>query len=218
MVKKFTAAQFALQKEFGVEALGQRMSEVVIRGELSDRDRAFIDTRDFFFLATVDAEGQPTCSYKGGLPGFVRSHGPNELTFPLFNGNSMYLSAGNMQETAKVGLLFIDFETPHRLRIEGSVRLSRSAEDLNAWPGAELTVRVSVAAVFVNCPRYIHRAGRLEASKYVPRDGSPAPLPAWKRIEGFQDVLPVTDRPRVAEYGGVISPEEYLGKLMRGDA
>jgi uncharacterized protein len=110
MVKKYTAAQLALQKEFGVEALGQRMSEVVIRGELSERDRAFIDTRDFFFLATVDAEGQPTCSYKGGLPGFVRSHGPNELTFPLFNGNSMYLSAGNMQETAKIGLLFIDFE------------------------------------------------------------------------------------------------------------
>lgn len=218
MAKRYTAAQLALQKEFGVEALGQRMSEVVIRGELSDRDRAFIDTRDFFFLATVDAEGQPTCSYKGGLPGFVRSHGPTELSFPLFNGNSMYLSAGNMQETAKIGLLFIDFETPHRLRIEGSVRLSRAVEDLNAWPGAELAVRVSVVAVFVNCPRYIHRAGRSKASKYVPREGSPAPLPAWKRIEGFQDVLPVTDRPRVAESGGVISTEEYRAKLMRGDA
>ncbi|MEZ5728161.1 MAG: pyridoxamine 5'-phosphate oxidase family protein [Burkholderiaceae bacterium] len=45
---------------------------------------------------------------------------PESIAFPLYNGNSMFLSAGNMSETGKVGLLFIDFETPHRLRVEGA--------------------------------------------------------------------------------------------------
>ena len=63
-----------------------------------------------FFLATADAEGRPQCSYKGGEPGFVRVLDERTLAFPSYDGNGMYLSAGNVLVNPHVGLLFIDFE------------------------------------------------------------------------------------------------------------
>lgn len=218
MPKKYTQPQIDLQRRFQTERLASRLSEAVVRSELSDGDSAFIASRDMFFLATVDAGGQPSCSYKGGDPGFVRVESPTSLSFPLYNGNGMYLSAGNVAETAKVGLLFIDFETPHRLRIEGTARLLAHSESPSSWPGAELVTQVSISSVFVNCPRYVHRYSRESASKYIPRAGATAPLPAWKRIDIFQDALPPSDAPRVAENGGPISLDQYRTKLRRGDA
>jgi uncharacterized protein YecE (DUF72 family) len=67
----------------------------------------------------VDGSGQPTCSYRGGDPGFVKVVEPGTIAFPSYDGNGMFLSMGNIRATAKVGLLFIDFETPHRLRVQG---------------------------------------------------------------------------------------------------
>ena len=68
-----------------------------------------------FFLSTVDERGRPTVSYKGGAPGFVRVSAPNELLFPVYDGNGMFLSLGNIASTAQVGLLFISFEPARRL-------------------------------------------------------------------------------------------------------
>lgn len=218
MSKPYTQAQMALQHQFGVEALAKRMTEVVIRSEFSDDDKAFIESRDCFFLASVDASGQPTCSYKGGHPGFVRLTGSTTLAFPLYNGNSMFLSAGNMSETGKIGMLFIDFETPHRLRVEGTVRLTSDSDTCIQWPGAELVAWLELSAVFVNCPRYVHRSDRVAQSPYVPVDGVEPPLPAWKRLESFQDAMPHADQQRVAQAGGTITVEEYRAKRAAGDA
>ncbi|MCP5265467.1 MAG: pyridoxamine 5'-phosphate oxidase family protein [Burkholderiaceae bacterium] len=217
MPKTYTAAQTELQRRFGVEAVATRMREIVIRSELADSDKAFIESRDLFFLATVDAAGQPSCSYKGGAPGFVQVRSPVSIEFPLYNGNSMFLSAGNMAETGKVGMLFIDFDTPHRLRVEGSVEINGEPAACARWPGAELVAVATVSAVFVNCPRYIHRSQRVSASRYVPDARGDAPLPAWKRIDAFQDVLPATDGARVGEEGGPITLQEYRARLVTGN-
>ena len=74
------------------------------------RDRDFIESRDMFFLATADAEGRPQCSYKGGDPGFVRVIDERTIAFPVYDGNGMFLSLGNLRLNAHVGMLFIDFE------------------------------------------------------------------------------------------------------------
>ena len=84
-----------------------------------DGDRALIEGSDMFFLATVDPDGQPTCSYKGGDPGFVRVLDERTVGFPNYDGNGMYLSIGNLSVNPRVGMLFIDFTAPKRLRVEG---------------------------------------------------------------------------------------------------
>ena len=48
------------------------------------------------FIATADAEGRPQSSYKGGDPGFVRVLDERTIAFPNYDGNGMYLTAGNM--------------------------------------------------------------------------------------------------------------------------
>ncbi|MBI5720323.1 MAG: pyridoxamine 5'-phosphate oxidase family protein [Burkholderiales bacterium] len=218
MAKEYTAAQLDLQRRFETVPLAETLARVSVRSEFNERDVEFIRARDMFFLATVDANGQPTCSYKGGDPGFVRVVDSRTLLFPLYDGNGMFLSAGNVTETSSVGLLFIDFETPRRLRVEGRAALASAATAGERFPEACAVVRVDVHSIFGNCPRYIHTYRRLQASRYVPREGQATPFAQWKRIDEYQAALPPRDAGQAARHGGTLTREEYLEKLSRGDA
>ena len=204
-----------LQDRFETRRLADRLEQGIVHDAFADEERAFVESRDMFFLSTVDPEGRPTVSYKGGAPGFVRVEG-NGLVFPCYDGNGMFYSMGNATAHPQVGLLFIDFETPHRLRVQGEASLDEGAAR-DAFPGAQLLVRVRPTQIFVNCSRYIHRYRKVEASKYVPdRDGS-APLALWKRIDFIQDSLPDWDRHEV-QAAGPITQEEYVARVAAGDA
>jgi predicted pyridoxine 5'-phosphate oxidase superfamily flavin-nucleotide-binding protein len=217
LTHQYTESQLALQRRFQTEPLAAALASSVVRSELSTRERGFIESRDMFFLATVDASGQPTCSYKGGDPGFVRVLDPATLLFPLYDGNGMYLSAGNVAETARVGLLFLDFETPHRLRVEGRAEILHQPDLLAHYPEAQMVARVVVKSVFVNCPRYVHQYQRKQLSKYVPRAGEATPVAQWKRIDVLQGALPAADRDAAAKEG-TLTLKEYDAKLARGEA
>jgi predicted pyridoxine 5'-phosphate oxidase superfamily flavin-nucleotide-binding protein len=180
-----------LQDRFDSRRLADRLDERLGRSAFSDEDRGFIESRPMFFLATADAQGRPDCSYKGGAPGFVRVTGEAELAFPSYDGNGMFRSLGNLTVNPAVGLLFIDFESPRRLRVNGVARIAE-ADPLQAeFPGAQLLVRVRAVRIFPNCPRYIHRAAAAtDLSPYTPRDGYTPPEPKWKSMPMFVDVLP----------------------------
>ncbi|HUZ85981.1 MAG TPA: pyridoxamine 5'-phosphate oxidase family protein [Candidatus Baltobacterales bacterium] len=122
-----------------------------------------------FFLATVDPEGRPNCSYKGGDPGFVRVLDEHTLAFPNYDGNGLYLSMGNAVATKEVGMLFIDFERRNRMRVNGSAAVDQADPLMADYPLAQFIVRVMVQEVFPNCPRYIHRYQLVERSRFVPR-------------------------------------------------
>lgn len=214
----YTPDQRAFQDEFHTRKMADRLQQVLVHNEVQGAERAFIESRDMFFLATVDGKGQPTCSYKGGEPGFVRVLDPRELAFPLYDGNGMWLSLGNIKSSAKVGMLFIDFETPHRLRVQGTATADPADPLLASCPGAEVIVRVAVSEIFVNCSRYIHKYKRVATSRYAPKEGCEAPFAEWKRIDVVQDALPPRDAGRTAKSGGAISMEEYEAKLGKGKA
>ena len=210
--------QRALQARFQTGRMADLLEQVIVHTEVQEAERAFIESRDMFFLATVDASGQPTCSYKGGDPGFVKVVEPGTIAFPSYDGNGMFLSLGNIRATAGVGLLFIDFETPHRLRVQGMASVAEQDPLLAEYPGADLVVRVGVSRVFVNCSRYVHKYQRIRASRYVPRARCETPFAEWKRIDVVQEVLPPRDAGRTAKAGGTITVEEYEAKLAAGEA
>lgn len=212
----YTAAQRAMQRAQGVERLADAVAGAVVREEIDERARGFIESRDFFFLATVNGSGMPTVSHKGGPVGVVRVASPREVVFPAYDGNAMFLSMGNAAETGKVGLLFIDFETPNRVRLQGSATVAADDPDMARFPGAKLLARVAVERVFVNCARYIHKHRRVEASPYVPAADGAQPHPSWKRIDFLQDSLPPADRARTEAAGGAIDAEGYERRLMEG--
>src|SRR2546430_10458501 len=116
----YSAASRKLQDRFDTRRLADRIEERIVHDRIDDGDRAFIEARDMFFIATVDEDGQPQCSYKGGEPGFVRGLDERTIAFPIYNGNGMYLTAGNALSTKKVGLLLIDLPGPQPMRPHGS--------------------------------------------------------------------------------------------------
>jgi predicted pyridoxine 5'-phosphate oxidase superfamily flavin-nucleotide-binding protein len=187
-----------LQDRFDTRRLADRIEERLVVDHIGDADRAFIESRDMFFLATTDAEGLPSCSYKGGDPGFVRVVDAHTIVFPNFDGNGMFLSMGNVLQTRKVGLLFIDFEKPRRLRLSGEASIALDDPWLADCPEAQFIVRIAVTKVFPNCPRYIHRYALIERSSYVPHAGCATPVPNWKKSDWASDVLPKDDSARKA--------------------
>jgi predicted pyridoxine 5'-phosphate oxidase superfamily flavin-nucleotide-binding protein len=192
----YSEASRRLQDAYDTRRLADRLDERFIqRGFIDEGDKAFIERLDMFFLATVDAGGRPQCSYKGGDPGLVKVLDETTLAFPNYDGNGMYLSMGNVLETAHVGLLFIDFtgNPPKRLRVNGTASIAEDDPLLGEWDRAQFVVRVRATEVFPNCPRYIHRMELVERSQFVPRDGCEPPVPAWKRTEWARDVLPARD-------------------------
>ncbi len=174
--------------------LADRLEQVTVRSAFTAEDRAFISSRPMMFVATADAQGHPECSYKGGLPGFVRVVDDRTLAFPDYDGNGMYRSWGNVLVNPAVGLLFLDFETPKRLRVNGSATVSDDDPLLLEFPGSVFIVRVTASRIFPNCPRYLHKMHLVEYSAYAPRADYVPPVPAWKTFETFRDALPARDR------------------------
>jgi predicted pyridoxine 5'-phosphate oxidase superfamily flavin-nucleotide-binding protein len=181
-----------LQDRFDTRRLADRLADVKVHAAITPEDRAFIERMDMCFLATADAEGRPQCSYKGGDRGFVAVLDEHTIAFPSYDGNGMFLSAGNVRVNPHVGLLFVDFtgDPPRRLRLCGVASIDPGDPLLARWPGAQLVVRVRATEIFPNCPRYIHRMALVERSRYVPRAGTEPPVPAWKRADWARDVLP----------------------------
>jgi predicted pyridoxine 5'-phosphate oxidase superfamily flavin-nucleotide-binding protein len=179
-----------MQDRFDTRRLADRLEEVKVHDAFTADDRAFIERLEMFFMATTDAAGQPTCSYKGGPPGFVRVTDERTLLFPSYDGNGMFLTLGNVRQSARVGLLFVDFEGQRRIRVNGTAVVSFDDEAMAWYPEAQLIVRVTPTQIFPNCPRYIHKMALVERSRFVPEAGRETPTPAWKESAWAKDVLP----------------------------
>jgi predicted pyridoxine 5'-phosphate oxidase superfamily flavin-nucleotide-binding protein len=109
----------ALQERFDTRRLADNVEKRVVLTEIPPEHKTLIESRDMFFLSTIDHQGRPTVSYKGGDPGFVRVLDNKTIAFPCYDGNGMFYSMGNLMGNGQVGMLFIDFEKPHRLRLQG---------------------------------------------------------------------------------------------------
>ncbi|HWS03362.1 MAG TPA: hypothetical protein VN448_08200 [Gammaproteobacteria bacterium] len=91
----------------------------------------------------------------------------------------MYLSMGNVLGVRQVGILFIDFEIPQRMRFNGEASIDFDDPLRDSFPEAQFVVRVRTREIFSNCPRYIHRMKLVERSRFVPKSGCVTPVPAW---------------------------------------
>jgi len=185
----FHDGQRELQDRYRGRAVADRLEEHRMHHAFSDANRALIESVRFFFLASSFGDSVD-CSMKGGVPGFVRVTGPNEVAWPDYDGNRMYRSLGNIIRNPAVGLLFVRFEgNPTRLRVTGKARLDESTEAIADLPGAKRLIRVTATYIFPNCPRYIPRMEFVEESMYSPRANHTPPEPEWKSSDFVRDVI-----------------------------
>lgn len=192
MAQRYHEDQRAFQDRFDTRRLADRLAESTT-ATISEPHRAFIEARDMFFIATADREGFPQVSYKGGDPGFVRVVDDRTIVFPVFNGNGMYLTAGNLVANPKVALLFIDFQKGTRLRVNGLASIDWDDPMTTVFPKAEFVVRVEATEVFANCRRYVHSYEPVARSPFVPSGEADPPVPDWKLDGWFAGTLPAND-------------------------
>jgi uncharacterized protein len=188
-----------LQDRFDTRRIADRIEEKLVGDTIDANSKAFIERMDMFFLATADAHGRPNCSYKGGDPGFVRVVDEHTIAWPNYDGNGMYISMGNLTKNPHVGILFISFDSGHRLRLNGEATIDANDLLIQEYPEAQFIVRVRVREVFPNCPRYIHKYSLVKRSKFVPSAGKRTPVPDWKRSDWAADALPANDPARYVE-------------------
>ena len=131
------------------------------------------------------------------------------IAFPCYDGNGMFYSMGNLIENGSVGLLFVNFERPHRLRVQGIARVDDNDPLRADYFEAQLVVRVNATEIFRNCPRYVHRYQKVTGSEHVPRTGCETPLASWKRVDDVQATLPAKDQGRAVREGGILTRAEY---------
>ncbi len=195
MGQHYHDGQRALQDRFDTRRLADRLAEST-SDIISERFKRFIERRDMFFIATADIDGWPEASYKGGDPGFVRVIDDHTLAFPVYNGNGMFLTTGNLGVNPKVGLLFIDWQTGTRLRLSGHATVDPADPLIETYPGALFVVRVRAREVFANCRRYVHRQELVARSPFVPTADGDAPVPDWKLDPWFDGTLAADDPAR----------------------
>jgi predicted pyridoxine 5'-phosphate oxidase superfamily flavin-nucleotide-binding protein len=182
----------ALQDTFDSRRLADALSAGTVHDALHDDDVGLIRRQSTVWIATVDADGWPDVSYKGGDVGFVEVVDPAELRIPVYDGNGMWRTLGNIGDDDRIALLFIDVERPWRLRLHGRASVSIEPADIERHVGAQAVIIVRVGRVFPNCGRYIHREGVI--STFVPRRDRKPPIPDWKRIRALRTMLPARDQ------------------------
>jgi predicted pyridoxine 5'-phosphate oxidase superfamily flavin-nucleotide-binding protein len=192
MTDRYHEGQRKLQDRFDTRRLADRLADAAT-DTFSEEYARFIEARDMFFIASTDPEGSPDCSYKGGDPGFVRVVDDRTLAFPVYDGNGMFLTLGNINVNPRVGLLFIELETGTRLRVNGDASIDLDSPLVTSYPGAMCVVRVRARSIFANCRRYVHEYRKVSPSPFVPRDDAAPPVPDWKLHPWFEGTLAADD-------------------------
>ena len=154
----------------------------------TDDERAFLASRDSFYLATVSETGWPYVQHRGGPPGFLKVLDDTTLAFADFRGNRQYISVGNIAADDRVSLILMDYPTRTRMKIFGhmSARALRDdpalAEQLaldgyKARPERALIIKLETFDW--NCPQHI-------TPRYTREQIDAALAPLYDRIAALE--------------------------------
>ena len=109
----FTRAVQAEQARMGSReayaGVAAEPGNAVVGGALSEREAAFIEARDSFYLATVSETGWPYVQHRGGPLGFVHRVDVKTIGWAEFAGNRQYVSTGNAATDDRVAMIFMDY-------------------------------------------------------------------------------------------------------------
>ena len=157
----------------------------------------FIEHSPFVTLSTVSACGKLDCSPRGGQPGFIKILDNHTLLIPDAKGNNRLDSLINIIETGSIGCLFLIPGVDETLRVNGTARLSISAEHLELFsdePNPPQTcIEIAITEVFLHCAKALMRSKLWSAESQVERSSFPT------MGQMINEQLSVTDIPENQE-------------------
>ncbi|MEM1277737.1 MAG: pyridoxamine 5'-phosphate oxidase family protein [Pseudomonadota bacterium] len=159
----FTEAVKAQQQRLGSRAVYEKaIDRKDWSNEITPDLAAFLAERESFYLATSNAAGQPYIQHRGGPKGFLKIIDAQTLAFADFAGNRQYISIGNLTESDKVALFFMDYANQTRIKLWGRARvveddpeLLEKLTDLSYRGRPERAFLIEVEAWDANCPQHI---------------------------------------------------------------
>lgn len=157
----FHEGEVALQERTGERSMALRNGGV-IAASLHPAMRSFLAEQRLLALGAPDAQGRPFAHLLFGVPGMATAEDGLLVTLhrSRLAGTPSEPPWADLLPGTRLGLLAIDLATRRRLRVNGAVTaLSDGA------------VRVAVAEVFPNCPKYIQRR-RLVDEAAAPPDAA----------------------------------------------
>jgi len=139
--------------------------------------RRFIELSPFVVLASSSKAGAMDASPRGGAPGFVKTPDAHTLLIPDAPGNNRLDTLENIVGTGKLGLFFMIPGIDETLRVNGTARLSSSAEHLDRFSGdkrvPKLVIEVAVAEAYLHCAKALMRSNLWKVSSQVERSALP---------------------------------------------
>ena len=161
----FTPAVKRLQSDLGSRDSAAQVEAWDIDDEhLSMREAVFISQRDSFYMATVTEDGWPYVQFRGGPPGFLRVIDESTLGYADLRGNRQYISLGNLGETNRAALFFMNYGAKQRLKMMARTETLLPAEhpellEQLSTPDEsshiERLVLFHIEAFEWNCPKHI---------------------------------------------------------------
>lgn len=147
-----------------ISGLNKMFKEVI-----DDETAYFIEGQKYFFIATSSKNGECDCSFRGteqdmdgNLFQSVFIKDPKTLIFPDYSGNNIYNSLGNIIVNPHIGILFIDFKSALRLRVNGSAEIITDKNLYSyIWPKSLRYIEVQVKQVYFNCQKRIKESVNL---------------------------------------------------------
>ncbi|MBA0044930.1 pyridoxamine 5'-phosphate oxidase family protein [Mycobacteroides sp. LB1] len=133
---------------------------------LNDEQQRTISRADTFIIGTADGEGNADASHRGGNPGFLQVLSPNELRWPDYLGNSMFMTLGNLHVDPQCGLLIPNWHTGSAVQLTGTARLNW--DEGTFAPGAQCSVDFTIDEVVETINASPLRWGEAEPSPANP--------------------------------------------------
>ncbi|MEP7077229.1 MAG: pyridoxamine 5'-phosphate oxidase family protein [Acidobacteriota bacterium] len=165
--KMFTESVKQAQEHYGTRKNFARTEANARPSEfdgLGDLEKDFIESRDGFYMATVNEDGQPYVQFRGGPPGFLKVLDDKTLGYADFRGNLQYISVGNLAKNDRASLFLMDYVNQRRLKILARVEIKDASLvpeliKMLEMPGykakIERAMTLHVEAFNWNCPQHI---------------------------------------------------------------
>ena len=155
-----------LRSKFGtVHPLAVTKSRPVI----DKHSRQFIAMSPFVVISTANAEGKADLSPRGDPPGFVHVVDERTILIPDRPGNNRLDTMSNIVSNPNVGCLFFVPGFEDTLRLNGTARITESAELLRHCvvngKQPKVGILITVEEVFLHCAKALKRS-KLWSSEY----------------------------------------------------
>lgn len=142
----------------------QKFPKTPTTDQLGAEEIEHIESRDSFYMATINERDWPYLQHRGGPAGFLKVLSPTQLGFADYRGNRQLLSTGNLAHNDRVSLFLMDYPSKNRLKILGHAHVLHPEEnsaltarlvDPATAPRIERFFLIDVDSYDWNCTQYI---------------------------------------------------------------